>query len=113
MLSTALTNTKANLLAMSTLSAPYNTLPVSMFYKTGSISDDNTYGAGLWANSFYKAAPGSTPTGSTKIVWLSAAINTTALSRYATGFTTGKSELLPFPQPALDANINLKQNPGY
>ena len=113
MLSTALANTKANLLAMSTLSAPYNTLPVSMFYKTGSISDDNTYGAGLWANSFYKAAPGSTPTGSTKIVWLSAAINTTALSRYATGFTTGKSELLPFPQPALDANINLKQNPGY
>jgi hypothetical protein len=44
---------------------------------------------------------------------MSAAINTTALSRFATGFVTGKSELLPIPQPARDANRNLTQNPGY
>jgi starch-binding outer membrane protein, SusD/RagB family len=47
------------------------------------------------------------------VAWMGAAINTTALSRYATGFTTGKSELLPIPQPARDANFNLSQNPGY
>ena len=114
MLETKINETKAALLAMSTLSAPYNTLPTSMYYRTGSTSDDNRFGAtGLWANSFYKAAPTATPSGTTKVVWLSAAINTTALSRFATGFVTGKSELLPIPQPARDANRNLTQNPGY
>lgn len=113
LLSTKIAATKAALLAMSTSSAPYNTLPTSMYYKTGSTSDDNTFTGGLWANSFYKAAPSSTPAGTTKVTWLSAAINTTSLARYATGFVTGKSELLPIPQPARDANVNLTQNPGY
>ncbi|MFM1970756.1 MAG: hypothetical protein RL731_578 [Bacteroidota bacterium] len=114
LLATKINETKAALLAMSTLSAPYNTLPTSMYYRTGSTSDDNRFGStGLWANSFYKAAPTATPSGTTKVVWLSAAINTTALSRFATGFVTGKSELLPIPQPARDANRNLTQNPGY
>lgn len=114
MLASKINETKAALLAMSTSAAPYNTLPTSMFYRTGSTSDDNRFGAtGLWANSFYKAAPTATPSGTTKVVWLSAAINTTALSRFATGFVTGKSELLPIPQPARDANRYLTQNPGY
>lgn len=113
LLATKIAATKAALLAMSTLSAPYNTLPVSMYYRTTSSSDDNTYTGGLWANSFYKAAPATAPAGTTRVVWLSAAINTTAVSRYATGFVTGKSELLPLPQPARDANLNLSQNPGY
>jgi len=109
LLATTIANTKATLLAMSTLSAPWNTLPTSMYFKTNSTSDDKA----AWSNSFYKAAPTSTPTGTTKIVWMSSAINSVALSRFATGFTTGKSELLPIPQPVLDANFNMKQNPGY
>ena len=113
LLATKINATKATLLAMSTLTAPYNTLPIAMFYKTTATSDDNTLTGGLWVNSFYKTAPTATPTGTAKVVWFSAAINTTALSRYATGFTTGKSELMPIPQPARDANINLTQNPGY
>ena len=113
LLSTTLATTKANLLAMSNLAAPYNNLPIAMYYKTTSTSDDNTITGGLWVNSFYKTAPTTTPTGTAKVVWLSAAINTTALSRFATGFTTGKSELLPIPQPARDANVNFTQNPGY
>jgi hypothetical protein len=114
LLAAKINETKAALLAMSTLSAPYNTLPTAMFFRTGSTSDDNRFGStGLWANSFYKAAPTATPSGTTRVVWLSAAINTTALSRFATGFVTGKSELLPIPQPARDANRNLTQNPGY
>jgi hypothetical protein len=114
LLATKINETKAALLAMSTLSAPYNTVPTAMFFRTGSTSDDNRFGStGLWANSFYKAAPTATPSGTTRVVWLSAAINTTALSRFATGFVTGKSELLPIPQPARDANRNLTQNPGY
>jgi hypothetical protein len=113
LLASKIAATKTALLAMSTLAAPYNTLPVSMYYRTGTTSDDNTYTGGLWASSFYKAAPGSAPAGTTRVVWLSAAINTTAVSRYAAGFVTGKSELLPLPQPARDANLNLSQNPGY
>ena len=105
--------TKATLLAMSNLTAPYNTYPIAMYYKTTSVTDDNTITGGLWVNSFYKTAPTATPTGTAKVVWFSAAINTTALARYATGFTTGKSELLPIPQPSRDANFNLTQNPGY
>ena len=126
LLATALIETKANLLRMSTSTAMFNPsytagfpayslttiLPTSMYYFSSTTSDDNNIG-GLWYNTFYKTAPTATPSGTTKIVWLSAAINTTALSRYATSFTTGKSELLPIPQPARDANINLTQNPGY
>lgn len=114
MLASKINETKAALLAMSTSAAPYTTLPTAMFFRTGSTSDDNRFGAtGLWATSFYKAAPTATPTGTTRVVWLSAAINTTSLARFATGFVTGKSELLPIPQPARDANRNLTQNPGY
>lgn len=114
LLATKITDTKAALLAMSTLTAPYDKLPIAMYYKTTGTSDDNTYGANsLWVNSFYTTAPTATPTGTTKVVWMSAAINTTALSRFATGFVTGKSELMPIPQPARDANRNLAQNPGY
>ena len=109
LLATTIANTKATLLAMSTLSAPWNTLPTSMYFKTNNTADDKA----AWSNSFYKTAPTTTPTGTTKVVWMSAAINTTALSRFATGFTSGKSELLPIPQPVLDANFTMKQNPGY
>lgn len=114
LLAKKIADTKTALTAMSNLAAPYNTLPVSMYYRNNSSSDDNTFGpTGLWANSFYKTAPGTAPAGTTRVVWLSSAINTTAISRYATGFVTGKSELLPIPQPARDANANLSQNPGY
>lgn len=113
LLSTKISDTKAALTAMSNLAAPYNTLPIAMYYKTTATSDDNTINGGLWANSFYKAAPATAPAGTTKVVWLSSAINTTAIARYATGFVTGKSELSPIPQPARDANTNLTQNPGY
>lgn len=122
-LGTAITETRNNLINMSTLApivnpsymGPYPSysvsanLPIAMYYITGSTADD----AALWKNSFYFTAPTSTPAGTTKVTWLSAAINTTAVARFATGYTTGKSELLPIPQPARDANANLTQNPGY
>lgn len=113
LLATKIAETKVALLAMSTFSAPYTGLPASMYYKTTSTSDDNTITGGLWANSFYKTAPTATPTGYTKITWISSTVNTTSLARFATGFITGKSELLPIPQPVRDANFNLTQNKGY
>jgi hypothetical protein len=130
LLATALNETKANLLKMSTSTIMANpsymagfpsyslttVLPISMYYFTTSVSDDNNIG-GLWSNSLYKTAPTATPSGTTKVVWLSTAIatagTTSPLGRYATGFVTGKGELMPIPQPARDANANLTQNPGY
>ncbi len=123
LLATALNETKANLLRMSTLASMVNpsymagyptyslsaTLPIAMYFKTNTVLDDKT----AWFNSFYTTAPTSTPAGTTKVTWLSAAVNTTSLARFATNFVTGKSELLPIPQPARDANFNLTQNPGY
>ena len=131
LLATALTETKANLnrLAVATaMIAPTymapppsysltNTLPVAMLLKTGSTADD----ASIWANSFYSPAPSGTPTGTTRLTWIALpttaaprnSVGTTSADRYATGFITGKGELMPLPQPARDANVNLKQNPGY
>ena len=109
LLATTLANTKTTLAAMSARTGAWANLPQSMYFKTNSTADDKA----AWANSFYTKEPSTAPTGTTKVVWMSSAINTTALSRFATGFTTGKSELLPIPQPVLDANFNMKQNPGY
>lgn len=86
-----------------------NTLPLSMYYKNNSTADDRT----LWFNSFYHPAPTSTPAGTTRVAWISTAIATANLARFATGFTPGRSELFPIPQSARDANFNLSQNPGY
>lgn len=52
-------------------------------------------------------------TASTSVAWLTSAISTANLSRFATGFTPGKSELYPIPQQARDANFSLSQNPNY
>ncbi len=130
LLATALSEARANMTRLSTVTpmvnssfmAPYpaycvsSTLPIAMYYFSSTVSDNNNIG-GLWANSLYKTAPTSTPSGTTKVVWLTTAITTagttSSVGRYATGFTTGKSELLPIPQPARDANINITQNPGY
>jgi hypothetical protein len=109
LLASTLASTKATLTAMSARTATWANLPQSMYFKTNSTADDKA----AWSNSFYVATPSTQPTGTTKVVWMSSAISTTALSRFATGFTTGKSELLPIPQPVLDANFNMKQNPGY
>lgn len=130
LLGTALNESKANMTRMSTLTAMVNpsymagypsyslstTLPISMYYFSSTASDNNNIG-GLWANSLYKTAPTATPSGTTKVVWLSTAIaaagTNSPVGRYATNYTPGRSELLPIPQPARDANINLTQNPGY
>lgn len=130
LLATALSESKANMTRMSSSTAMVNptymaaypayclttSLPVSMYYYSSTTSDNNNIG-GLFANSLYKTAPTATPSGTTKITWLSSAIatagTTSPVGRYATGFVTGKGELLPIPQPARDANYNLTQNPNY
>jgi hypothetical protein len=129
-LGTAIAESRANMIKMSTLTAMVDpsymagypsyskstTLPIAMYYFTTTTSDNNNIG-GIWFNSLYKTAPTSTPSGTTKVTWLSTAIaaagTTSPVGRFATGYTPNKSELLPIPQPARDANPNLAQNPYY
>jgi hypothetical protein len=131
LLPAALAESRANMIKMSLVQSMVNpsymagypsyclstTLPISMYYFTTTTSDNSNFIGGIWANSLYKTAPTATPAGTTKIVWLSSAINAAGtnspVGRYATGFVSGKGELLPIPQPARDANVNLTQNPGY
>lgn len=126
LLGAAINETKANLLKMSTATPIDNptymagypsycissTLPVYMYYYTNTNADDSNVGS-LYYNSLYKTAPGSTPSGTTRVNWVRGEINTVALARFATGYTPGKSELLPLPNASLTANFNLVQNPGY
>jgi starch-binding outer membrane protein, SusD/RagB family len=126
LLGTAIAESKANMIKMSTLAPIVNptymagypsycisaNLPIRMYFYSSTASDNNNIG-GLFFNSLYKTAPTATPAGTTSVNWLTAAINTTAAARFATGFVTGKGELLPIPQPARDANFNLTQNPNY
>jgi starch-binding outer membrane protein, SusD/RagB family len=117
LLAAKIQQTKQQLTLMSTASAPYNTLPARMFFRNGSSADD----VNLWFNSFYDPSPASTPAGTTAVNWVTLptgtapinAIGTTALARYALGFQSGRSELLPIPQSARDANPSFSQNPGY
>jgi starch-binding outer membrane protein, SusD/RagB family len=130
LLGAAISETKANMNKMAAVTAMVNptymagypaycltnTLPIRMYVNTNTTSDNINIG-GMYRNSLYKTAPTSTPAGTTSTVWLSTAINAAGtnspVGRYATGYVTGKGELLPIPQPARDANINLRQNPGY
>ncbi|WP_276485993.1 RagB/SusD family nutrient uptake outer membrane protein [Paraflavitalea pollutisoli] len=89
----------------------------------------------IWANSFYKASPASgsglrdntiTPNiaditlpnsgaNVNRVAWVAnASITTTFVNFYGYGFQSGKSELYPLPQAAMEANYNLRpQNPQY
>ena len=118
LLGATIANTKTALTNMSNRVAPYNTLPVYMYYINNSQAYLNTFGSGLWKNSFYTASPSTTPSGTTKVTWMgtagtSNAIYTANLARFATGFTANKCELLPIPIAAIQANPNLTQNPSY
>ncbi len=133
LLGTAIAESRANMIRMSTVTAMVNptymaaypsycltnNLPIRMYVINNTTSDNSnmSVNGGMYFNSLYKTAPTSTPSGTTSTNWLTSAINAAGtnspVGRYATGFVTGKGELLPIPQPARDANINLTQNPGY
>ena len=108
MLGEKLTETKAVLAAMSARQAPYNQLPDYMFYKTASPEL-------LWAGSYYKPNTlGTTaPAGYTRVDWVRSSIGTTINTYYAEAFQSNRSELLPLPKEALEANYKLTQDYGH
>jgi starch-binding outer membrane protein, SusD/RagB family len=113
MFASKIAQTKALLAVMAARSAaPWNTYPVTMYYnKVNTITNGF-----LWTTSLYKPTPTTAPptTINASIAWLGSTITTTITPFYAVAFTAGKSELLPIPQQAIDANTPaLTQDYGY
>ncbi len=105
-----LAETKAELQLMADRAGKWADYPQYMFFYQNSLADD----ASLWLNSFYKPNDFTTaPAGTTRVNWVQGAIATTTLARYAVGFQSGRSELLPFHITTLTTNKNIVQNPGY
>ena len=126
LLSAAVTETKANLANMGAATplamVPFSymasppayclttTLPKSMYYFTTTTADDSK----IWANSLYKPAPTTTPTGTTKVSWIGySGIGTTFTTVWAYAFKPNHSELLPYQVATLSADYNIVQNYGY
>jgi hypothetical protein len=109
MLASQIAKTKTNLGLMATSSAPYNTLPTTMYYQTGSNASTGL----VWKTDFYSPAPGSPPAGSTSVTWVGSGVATTILTYYAISFTPNKSELLPLATSVIDSNPSLSQNFGF
>jgi hypothetical protein len=118
---TKIQQARNTLVAMGYAEAPYNTYPTSMYYIKGSTADNSS----LWANSFYVKQPSAAPANTTKVNWLGGGATGSVINTFLTasggflGFAAYydsvayHTNLFPIPQHSLDANYNLKQNPGY
>jgi hypothetical protein len=108
LLGTKLVQSRADLAAMLAYTAPFNTLPKTLWYKTGTTEP-------IYGNSFYSPTPvGAVPAGYLAVSWLAGMTQyagyTTNLGKY---FVANHSELFPLPQAAIDGNPNLHQDYGY
>ncbi|NCD70986.1 RagB/SusD family nutrient uptake outer membrane protein [Mucilaginibacter agri] len=100
-----LTTTRNNMTLMLNKTAPFANLPQSMYYQNA--SQTLVYG-----NSLYTPTPSATPTGYTKVAWISS-LTVAYITSDAQAYKVNHSELLPIPQQSIDANPMLTQNPGY
>ncbi len=90
-------------------------LPSYLYFVTKPTRTD-IYDFNPFLNSFYKpSATVAAPTGQTRVNWWLGGSSIVSFANvFASGFTTGKSELFPIPQTQRDVNPNLKpQNAGY
>jgi hypothetical protein len=121
-----LTEAKADLTAMSKRSGTFagiyanNLLDFSQLPDSVVYSKASTTPTGLiLRNSLYVPRNGLRPaSGDSMVLWVSKSVanvltSSGASNGYAFYFKANHSELLPIPQPALDANYNLKQDYGY
>ena len=121
-----LTEAKADLTAMSKRSGTFagiyannlldfSKLPDSLVYSKASTTPTGL----ILRNSLYAPRNDLRPaSGDSMVLWASKSIANVLTSSgssngYAFYFKANHSELLPIPQPALDANYNLKQDYGY
>jgi hypothetical protein len=127
LLATKINEAKTNLALMQAGTAPYNTIPNTLYYTV-------VNGAIRWSRSFYRPTPATAPAGTTSVAWRSSInaayvanlrpqgtmvpVGSTTTTSGGTGLAAeylpnlGK-ELLPIPQTTLDTDAALKQNFGY
>ena len=105
LLDAKITATRANLTLMLNKQAPYNNLPQSMYYLNASQTI-------VYSNSLYAPTPSATPTGYTKVAWVSS-LTAAYITNVAQLFTPNHGELLPIPLVSIQSNPSLTQNPGY
>ncbi|UEG49502.1 RagB/SusD family nutrient uptake outer membrane protein [Ferruginibacter lapsinanis] len=88
--------------------SPFDSIPVSMMYKTNSTTL-------VFANSFYHKTPSSTPTGFVKANWLTGYNAAAAIYyNFAQFFEPNHSELMPIHQDVIsDYQGKLTQDYGY
>ncbi len=104
LLAEKLVETRAKYMQIINREAPYDQLPLHMFYKEG----ENEM---VWGNSFYEPSP-TTMAGYVKINW-TASLTQLWAEGVGRWFEPNKSELKPFPQSARESNPKLEQNYGY
>lgn len=98
---------KDQLAAIVANQAPYDQLPKNMYF----LPNQPMATGMVWGNSFYEPTPATVPGGYSTLAWLGGSgINNKIIGSFARSFEVNKKELLPFPQAAMDANPNLKQN---
>ncbi|MES2849938.1 MAG: RagB/SusD family nutrient uptake outer membrane protein [Bacteroidota bacterium] len=118
LLETKILETRARAIDMTNHVAPFDNLPLYMYYDSTTTADNSS----IWANSLYfpgptaaTGAPGS-PAGATRIGWTDAGgvsgINY-MLFYFAANFIANKCELFPYPADVILNNPGLIQNPGY
>ncbi|MFT4092450.1 MAG: RagB/SusD family nutrient uptake outer membrane protein [Niabella sp.] len=107
LLGTKLAETKAQLQKMINREAPYDVLPLRMFYQ------NNSTGSLVWGNSLYAPVPAAAPSGYTAVNWIQA-IAAGFLEKFAASFTPNKSEIFPIPQNVIEASHGaITQDFGY
>lgn len=89
-------------------------LPDSAFYSTSSTTTTEV----LWGNSFYAPLTVHSISGYKEVAWVTSAIATVlqmsgSANGYAYDFKPNHSELLPIPEAAIEADVNLTQDYGY
>jgi hypothetical protein len=105
LLYTKILETRSNLDKMRNKQAPYQNLPQTMLFKTGSKTV-------IWGNSLYAPSPSTVPAGYTRINWISS-INASYVTNVAQLFEPNHNELFPLPHQVVETNTNLKQDYGY
>jgi starch-binding outer membrane protein, SusD/RagB family len=89
-------------------------LPDSAFYSSSSTTTTEV----IWGNSLYAPLTVHSISGYKGVAWVSSAIATVlqmsgSSSGYAYDFKANHSELLPIPEAAIEADVNLTQDYGY
>lgn len=92
------------LLKIKNKEAPYQSIPDFIYYKKGTEME--------FFNSFYEPSPTDAPEGYIAVAWTKSIIER-VLGWVAPNFQENHSELMPMPQTAIEANINLTQDYGY